>query len=564
MTRAPRLAIAWEPRWQGFRTALKPAFGRSKSRLNGECSLSHRGARSTASSLLLHACVIILIVHIGKRTDPSRAVEPSLPENASIVYFSGKLPAIQDAGGAHEGSAWSRGGRARMRQGQEIKIASDSDSSEVVAQVDHLNLPKKIIAPANFVAMGSQEAPSIAVPSELKIPVAEVQAPVAPAAQAMSPSLRHLKTPLLQAQVVPPPVEVPLSKTADVARLAIPNDLMPYALPPAPRQAAKTADPIAEVAAPELNTKTDSSALRKVIASSSAPTVTLARPEAASSSIAAVGARVPNTDRAVGYVISSEVGRDLAAPDLASLAGGSLAPRGVLSPGSGRTGNGSGASSGDGRGAAMNHVPGTGGAMNGRDQGTQPSGKGNSLASGKGGSGKGNVQNAGISISGDTIQLGNFAANPPSIDSATQKPFGPRKQPGITIVATPRSGGAVNRYGALRGDKVYTIYLDTPAGLATLEYTTAPGEGQSFEEELTAPEPITTDLPQNLKGTSFVLRCKMDRDGVMHGFQFLDAIEKSLTPAVIAALENWRFRPVLQNGESVEVDAIVGLNVRTH
>jgi hypothetical protein len=202
--------------------------------------------------------------------------------------------------------------------------------------------------------------------------------------------------------------------------------------------------------------------------------------------------------------------------------------------------------------------------MNGRDQGARPSGKGNSLDPGKGGSGNGSVQNAGISISGNTIQIGSFAATLPSIDPMTQKPLGPRKQPGITIVGTPRSGGAINRYGALPGSKVYTIYLDTPAGLATLEYASSSGQGQNFAEELTAPEPLTTDLPQNLKGTTFVLRCKMDRDGVMHGFQVLDAIEKNLTPALIAALENWRFRPVLQNGESVEVDAIIGLNVRTH
>jgi hypothetical protein len=174
------------------------------------------------------------------------------------------------------------------------------------------------------------------------------------------------------------------------------------------------------------------------------------------------------------------------------------------------------------------------------------------------------VQNAGITVNGNTIQIGSFAATPNSIPIATEKPLGPRKQPGITVVATSRSGGAVNRYGALPGNKVYTIYLDTPAGLATLEYATAADQSQTFGEELTAPEPIATDLPPKLKGASFVLRCKMDRDGVMHGFQVLDAIEKSLTSAVIAALESWRFRPVLQNGESVEVDAIVGLNVRTH
>jgi hypothetical protein len=56
----------------------------------------------------------------------------------------------------------------------------------------------------------------------------------------------------------------------------------------------------------------------------------------------------------------------------------------------------------------------------------------------------------------------------------------------------------------------------------------------------------------------------MDREGVMHGFRVLESLGNNLAPAVISALENWRFRPVLQRGESVEVDAIIGLNVQVH
>jgi len=123
----------------------------------------------------------------------------------------------------------------------------------------------------------------------------------------------------------------------------------------------------------------------------------------------------------------------------------------------------------------------------------------------------------------------------------------------------------VNRYGALSGGKVYTIYLDTPAGMATLEYANPAGSQQTgFGEELTAPEPITTDFPPNLRGASILLQCKMNRDGAMHGFRVLEALKEDIAPAVIAALGNWRFRPVLQNGESVEVDAIIGLNIQIH
>jgi hypothetical protein len=183
---------------------------------------------------------------------------------------------------------------------------------------------------------------------------------------------------------------------------------------------------------------------------------------------------------------------------------------------------------------------------------------------GKGGSGSGETQNAGITIRGNTIQIASFGAPAPPTAS-TERPFGPRKAPAVTIIASSRSGGAVNRYGALSGGKVYTIYLDTPAGMATLEYANPHGTPQNaFGEELTAPEPITTDLPQNLRGASILLQCKMDRDGMMHGFRVLEALKEDIAPAVIAALGNWRFRPVLQNGESVEVDAIIGLNIQIH
>ncbi len=185
------------------------------------------------------------------------------------------------------------------------------------------------------------------------------------------------------------------------------------------------------------------------------------------------------------------------------------------------------------------------------------------MGTSKGGSGSGEEGDAGITIRGNTIQIASFAPPQPSSPSVG-RPLGPRKPPAVTIVASSRSGGAVDRYGALAGGKVYTIYLDTPAGTATLEFANAQSSARGFEEELTAPEPITTDVPLSLRGARILLQCKIDRDGVMRGFRVLESLERDLAPGVIAALENWRFRPVLQHGESVEVDAIVGLNIQIH
>ena len=40
--------------------------------------------------------------------------------------------------------------------------------------------------------------------------------------------------------------------------------------------------------------------------------------------------------------------------------------------------------------------------------------------------------------------------------------------PDITVVASSRSGGAFNFYGAQKGDKVYTIYIETALGTAVM------------------------------------------------------------------------------------------------
>src|SRR5438445_8148938 len=128
MIRAPRLLIPWESRLQSFQAALKPALARSKPPLGGECSLAHHGTRSTICSVLLHASIVAWIVWIGELPQSSSPrVEPALPENATIVYYSGAFPAIQDGSGAAEGSAWSKGGRALHPEGPQVKFSASSD-----------------------------------------------------------------------------------------------------------------------------------------------------------------------------------------------------------------------------------------------------------------------------------------------------------------------------------------------------------------------------------------------------------------------------------------------------
>src|SRR5437762_5460907 len=103
MIRGPRLLVPWEPRWQSFQAALKPALARSKPPWDGECSLAHSNFRSTIASGLLHAALMLMIARSAFVQSSPQPVTTLFPENAAIIYFSGSLPPINDAGGAMPG-----------------------------------------------------------------------------------------------------------------------------------------------------------------------------------------------------------------------------------------------------------------------------------------------------------------------------------------------------------------------------------------------------------------------------------------------------------------------------
>jgi hypothetical protein len=134
-------------------------------------------------------------------------------------------------------------------------------------------------------------------------------------------------------------------------------------------------------------------------------------------------------------------------------------------------------------------------------------------------------------------------------------------KPAIEIVATPRSGGAMNLYGMLKGDKVYTIYIETHPGFAVMQYSDSSSEGRGFGTDLVAPEALRAQKPPGLNNRRLLVSCKMDRSGILRDLKVLEG--PALTPREIAVLESWRFRPVLRGDNPIDVDAVVGFNVDT-
>ncbi len=136
-------------------------------------------------------------------------------------------------------------------------------------------------------------------------------------------------------------------------------------------------------------------------------------------------------------------------------------------------------------------------------------------------------------------------------------------QPGITVVATSRSGGAFNFYGVLKGDRVYSIYLDTSLGTVVMQFSDPKSVNHEYLQELQPPQPIRASLPPGLPHARLVIACVMDRTGLLRNPRVLDTSNAVMTSKVLAALYRWKFRPVMRGDQPVEVNAILGFNIDT-
>jgi outer membrane biosynthesis protein TonB len=153
---------------------------------------------------------------------------------------------------------------------------------------------------------------------------------------------------------------------------------------------------------------------------------------------------------------------------------------------------------------------------------------------------------------GDAPSLPNHSASGPTGDGAE-----------ITIVATSRSGGAFNFYGTLKGDKVYTIYINTTLGTAVMQFADPASVAHPNLQDLTAPQPMRAALPPGLPHARMVIACVLDQSGMIKNAHVLETGAAAMTAKVLTALNSWKFRPVLRNGHPIEVNAIVGFNIDT-
>jgi hypothetical protein len=273
--------------------------------------------------------------------------------------------------------------------------------------------------------------------------------------------------------------------------------------------------------------------------------------------------------KGAGIVLSNQPGSKVGVPGSGGAGSLAMSPQGESNTGLGGYGGGNGITRGNGPGSGLGGE-GSGAAREGSGHGSDPTARGGiSPFSGPGGAG--NAPSGAPAAPGVSVSGGTNVVNLPSFSQGGNQPVDPsrssasgNKPSGITVVATSRSGGAFNFYGAMKGDKGYTRYIDTALGLAVMMFSDPTTAAHPYQQELTSPQPMRVDLPAGLRRSRLVIACRLDRTGVLRNPQVIESTEPVMTAKVLAALPGWKFSPALRGDEPVEVTAILGFGIDTN
>jgi hypothetical protein len=587
----PRLLVAWEPRWKNFTECVRPAFARSPGRREGECStrsLSPRGAMLSAG---LHAAACSLLLATVNAPPSSKVrLQERISPATRIEYFAAEtFPTIADASGASRGEMGRRSGRTPFRAKQIIRAEALVPRPDLPAefprelQGQHTEVLTTLISVTREVVLSAPDVPSLrsvelplpnrsalaelpadAMPMESPSP-ANVQtkpkdisnlltAPIAPPSVA---TVENPKLPLPPALLKPEVIGAPATPQRRDRFANTPPILQSEVMPP-PSQAAVTGRRIEipavhAVAAPNAGGTNPTRAVAIPNLIVTGPPSTEALPTLSAKN---VGGLINALKPHVLIVAKADTG--VAAIPVSGRSGAaSKAPGTGSLPGVGIDGAGSGLSRGAGSGEGL-EKSGVGAASAWRGRGDSNTIGGLNSRPGPGGTGRAGGARSGISIEGNVVNLGEFTG-------PTSKPadLGPRRGHSITIVASSNSGGALNRYGTLKADRVYTVYLPVMADWVVMEYAERSGVAENFDVDLVAPEPLKVDLTPELRSLKTVISCVVERDGSLKNIRVLESTIAPLSHKLVQLLAGWRFRPALRGDEPVAVDALLGFQIDT-
>ena len=271
-----------------------------------------------------------------------------------------------------------------------------------------------------------------------------------------------------------------------------------------------------------------------------------------------------------GVVISSQPGTKVGLPNSTGAGAIAMSPSGTAKSGLGGNGGGSGIGKGNGPGSGLQGEA-SGAGREGTGRGSDPNARGGiSPYPGPGGAGTGTSGTPampGVSVESGTTTVTLPSFGSPGGDAPSTGPgrssTSAHKGSGVTIEATPRSGGVFAYYGVLKGDRNYSIYIDTSLGRAVMQYADPASATHPSSEKLSEPEAMRKDIPDGLRPTHVVFVGTLDRSGDLKDLKVLESGSPETTSKILVALHSWKFRPAFRGDEPVEVNAIIGFGIDT-
>jgi len=146
----------------------------------------------------------------------------------------------------------------------------------------------------------------------------------------------------------------------------------------------------------------------------------------------------------------------------------------------------------------------------------------------------------------------------------------------LVLYTGPVGGGGLDVYGVLQGGKIYTIFLSMRGQNWILQYCapstdTAQAKPQrgvvQFGESVTPPDAIErfdfkrVPVPADKLDKKVILRGRILKDGSLSELKVHKGVQPDLDALALAAFARWKFAPALRGKDPVPVEILVGIPV---
>jgi len=208
MTEGPKLLVEWSSPWQEFRSAIRPALGRSPTPLAGEAPTGLFPLRGLLLSWGAEAIMLALAIILPAKIALLRPYHPPPLPRHEVIYFHGnELPRVEDFGGAQIGKSGRAGGTQAHHATQTIRVVRGDTVREKVVDAPNLKLPISNAPVENLLAFKPVPGPPPAegLKPNSAAPTLSQNGIIAPAPEVLRAMDRRRIVRLDESVVAPPP-----------------------------------------------------------------------------------------------------------------------------------------------------------------------------------------------------------------------------------------------------------------------------------------------------------------------------------------------------------------------